>query len=237
MNDLTQLQRNGYASPAGTIDPDLRQRLCDALASNAKAAGRRNLFDACPETRELLRNPLIQAMVHATLGPGAFVVRATLFDKQPDANWSVTWHQDQAIAVREQIDTPGFGPWSMKRGVAHVDPPADLLAHMVAVRIHLDPCPAENGALVALPGSNQVGRIDVETFRRDHPEVDEVVLPVHAGGVLLMKPLTLHRSSKCQCGGRRRVIHLDCAAAELAPPLHWAMHEPIGLDTGNIDPR
>ena len=228
MSDLPQLQVNGYALPAGTLSEKLRQRLCRSLEANTKAAGRRNLFDERPETRELLRDPLITQLINSTLGPDAFVVRATLFDKRPDANWAVTWHQDQAIAVKEKRDAPGFGPWSVKHGVVHVEPPAAVLAGMVAVRIHLDPCPADNGALVALPGSHQMGRTDAETFHRQHPEAEEIVLPVHAGGVLLMKPLTLHRSSKCVAGGRRRVIHLDCANTELPQGLAWAINHPFG---------
>lgn len=230
MSDLCQLQVNGYALPAGTLNEDLRQRLCHSLEANSKAAGRRNLFDEHPESRALLKDPLIEALVHATLGPGAFVVRATLFDKRPDANWAVTWHQDQAIAVHERHEVPGYGPWSIKHGVVHVEPPAEILAAMVAVRIHLDPCPEDNGALVALPGSHQVGRTDAETYRCHHPHVQDVVLPVHAGGVLLMKPLTLHRSSKCSTGDRRRVVHLDCAAQDLAKPLRWALREPSTHD-------
>ena len=219
---------HGFDRPPGSIDHALRASLCVALDRTGDTAGRRNLLDAFPETRALLADPLVGKLIHDALGPDAFVVRATLFDKRPDANWAVTWHQDQAIAVTERHDVPGFGPWSVKHGVVHVEPPAAVLAGMVAVRIHLDPCPKDNGALVALPGSHRVGRVDVETFRRQHPEVEETPLPVHAGGVLLMKPLTLHRSSKCAAGGRRRVIHFDCANAELPGGLTWAVRHPFG---------
>lgn len=58
------------------------------------------------------------------LGPGARAVRALAFDKRPDANWAVGWHQDRTIAVRVRIETPGFGPWSVKGGVPQ-NPPVD----------------------------------------------------------------------------------------------------------------
>ena len=222
------LDREGFASPPGSIEGALRESLCGAIDAPSGTAGRRNLLDEEPETRKLLQDPLVRDLVHAVLGPGAFVVRATLFDKRPDANWAVTWHQDQAIAVTKRVDTPGYGPWSVKQGITHVEPPAEVLAKMVAVRIHLDPCPTENGALVALPGSHRHGRIDVETFRTRHPEAQEQVLPVDAGGVLLMKPLCLHRSSRSATGGRRRVIHFDCANAPLPEGLRWAVCRRIG---------
>lgn len=227
MDVTTELRVQGYARPSGQIDDALRESLLRVLGATDGAAGRRNLLNEHPKTRSLLRDPLIVRLVHEVLGPDAFVVRATLFDKRPDANWAVTWHQDQAIAVTERVDTPGYGPWSVKQGITHVEPPANVLAAMVAVRIHLDPCSAENGALVALPGSHRHGRVDIETPRDRYPEVHEQVLPVEAGGVLLMKPLCLHRSSRSTTGGRRRVIHFDCAAADLPAPLAWAVREPL----------
>ena len=71
-------------------------------------------------------------------GDHARPVRATLFDKNPDANWSLAWHQDRTICVRARRDVDGFGPWTVKSGLLHVAPPFDLLERMVTVRIHLD---------------------------------------------------------------------------------------------------
>src|SRR5690349_3464988 len=65
-------------------------------------------------------------------------VRAIWFNKSAAANWLVAWHQDLAIAVRERVDVPGFEAWSVKEGVPHVQPPAEVLQRMLTVRIHLD---------------------------------------------------------------------------------------------------
>src|SRR4051794_1322132 len=43
-------------------------------------------------------------------------VRAVLFDKTATMNWSLPWHQDRVIAVRERMEVEGFGPWSRKHG-------------------------------------------------------------------------------------------------------------------------
>ena len=70
-------------------------------------------------------------MVAPILGEMFFPVRGILFDKIPDANWKVPWHQDVTIAVQERVESEGFGPWSMKADVLHVQPPAEGLEHMV----------------------------------------------------------------------------------------------------------
>jgi hypothetical protein len=70
------------------------------------------------------------------------------------------WHQDRAIAVRDRVDVPGFGPWSVKAGLVHVEPPVDILERMLAVRLHLDDCGEDNGPLRVLPGSHAWAGLD-----------------------------------------------------------------------------
>lgn len=133
----------------------------------------------------------------------------------------MTWHQDQAVAVREKHSVDGFGPWSIKNDVHHVEPPLGVLEQITAIRIHLEDCTIQNGPLMVSPGTHRRGRIVGEEI---HPIVQthgEETCVLGAGSALLMKPLTLHRSSKTQAGRRRRVIHLDCTDASLPQPLHW----------------
>jgi hypothetical protein len=68
------------------------------------------------------------------IGPDAYPVRALLFDKTAANNWSLGWHQDRTIIVRERIETPGYGPWSIKSGLQHVAPPFHVLAGMTTLR-------------------------------------------------------------------------------------------------------
>lgn len=84
--------------------------------------GVRNLLDV-PEFRSLANSEAVRKLVAPVLGDGAFVVRGILFDKTDSANWKVPWHQDVTIAVTEQVEAEGFGPWSVKAGVLHVQPP------------------------------------------------------------------------------------------------------------------
>lgn len=73
--------------------------------------------------------PLAQFLTSANeiarhlLGPLARPVRAVFFDKTPERNWSLGWHQDRTIAVKHRIDTPGFADWTHKSGIHHVVPP------------------------------------------------------------------------------------------------------------------
>ena len=111
----------------------------------------------------LLLNWLVRAqlrgLIESVLVRDAFAVRGLLFDKLPQANWGLPWHQDLSIAVRERRETPGFGPWSVKDGVTHVQPPEAIMAGMLAVRVHLDDADRSNGALRVIGGSHTNGRL------------------------------------------------------------------------------
>ena len=81
------------------------------------------------------------------------------FDKTESANWKVPWHQDVTIAVKSRVEVDGFGPWSTKKDVLHVQPPDYVLEKMLSVRIHLDDCPATNGALRVIRASHRNGKL------------------------------------------------------------------------------
>lgn len=181
----------------------------------------RNLLDVIPEVAELSTSSKIRALVEPILGERFIPVRGILFDKVPDANWKVPWHQDVTIAVQDKVEADGFGPWTVKAGVTHVQPPAAVLEQMISVRLHLDPCSELNGALRVIPGSHLRGRIPEAEIPDIRAKISERVCEVSAGGALLMRPLLLHASSPSQNPAHRRVIHLDFAAAELPTGMRW----------------
>ena len=181
----------------------------------------RNLLDALPTIRELANSAAIRNLVEPILGPEAFPVRGILFDKIAEANWKVPWHQDVTIAVQERIETEGFGPWSIKADILHVQPPAQVLENMLSVRLHLDQCHAENGALRVIPGSHRQGRIPEDQIQTICEQSREFVCESGVGGALLMRPLLLHASSPSQLPNHRRVIHIDFAAISLPNGLRW----------------
>lgn len=193
-----------------------------ALVAAAGGAGVRNLLADSREIESFARSSAVLEIVGQALDSTPFPVRAILFDKTSQANWKVPYHQDRSIAVRGRVAVPGFGPWSVKQGVIHVEPPAEVLERMAALRVHLDPCSESSGPLRVIPGSHRNG------FLSGH-EIDELVrrgpsqiCTARRGDVLLMKPLLLHASSKASTPTRRRVLHLEFAVEPLASPLEWA---------------
>ncbi|MEM8738479.1 MAG: phytanoyl-CoA dioxygenase family protein [Planctomycetota bacterium] len=223
-----QLEANGFVLPKGLIDSSLLDALDQTFTKFDRQAGRRDLLSAEPITQRLLRDPFLCQLVDGLFDRQAFVVRATLFDKQPNANWSVTWHQDQAIAVSDRHDCPGFGPWSIKNGVQHVEPPRDVLERMTAIRLHLEDCTEAHGPLIISPKTHLLGRLTGDKISQVVRDYGEEVVTINAGSVLVMKPLTLHRSLKMAEGKRRRAIHLDCTDQALPEPLAWKYNAGFG---------
>jgi ectoine hydroxylase-related dioxygenase (phytanoyl-CoA dioxygenase family) len=182
--------------------------------------GVRNLLEICPEVRQMACDRRVRRFVEPVLGDRAFAVRAVFFDKVPGANWSLFWHQDNVIAVNGKLDLPGYTGWSCKAGVWQVQPPADVLAGMVAVRIHLDDCGLHNGPLRVLPGSHCHGWLDA-ALDEWKSRVPEVVCVTDVGGVVSMCPLTLHASAPADAPAHRRVIHIEYANRDLPAGLDW----------------
>jgi len=185
-----------------------------------KAFGIRNLLNVVPFTRDLASSPACRSVVEPILGPEARVVRGIYFDKHKDANWKVAWHQDMTIAVRERIDVDGYGPWSIKAGIHHVQPPVSVLENMLTLRIHLDRADETNGALRVLPGSHKYGRLDasqIEHYKQHQP----ITCVADKGDALLMRPLLLHSSTTALNPAHRRVLHFEYSSIDLPASLKW----------------
>lgn len=193
---------------------------------NAGRGGLCNVLERVPALAELVRHPAIRKVVVDGLGPGAFAVRGRLFDKQVSANWKVAWHQDLTVCVREERPVPGYGPWAVKAGVPHVQPPIEVLEQMLAVRVHLDACGVDNGPLRVIPGSHRRGRLGPFKIKRLRASGREVTCVVERGGLLLMRPLLLHASAPAARPSHRRVVHIEFACCELAGGLEWAERRP-----------
>jgi len=161
-------------------------------------------------------------LVRPILGNAAFAVRAVFLDNAPDALWYTHWHQDLNIAVKKRVEVPEFGPWSVKSGTLHVQPRVDILSRMVAVRIHLDDCPVDDGALKVLPGSQAQGIITGKALEHWTNHSEAVVLPAQAGDVILIRPLLLHCSVPC-AASIRRIVHIEYACETLPDGLEWAI--------------
>ena len=212
------LDQDGFQIIPSVLADSEVEALRMALGSLGVAPGYRNLMQRIPEIAALAGSTKIIDL----LGSGLFPVRSIFFDKTPEINWLVPWHQDLSIAVKERINVPTYGPWSTKDGVPHVQPPVNILEPMVTLRLHLDDCDDSNGALRVIPGSHRLGRLQATDIVRVRSIEKEVVCSMHAGDALLMRPLLLHASSEASAPAHRRVIHLEYAACALPGGLEWA---------------
>jgi ectoine hydroxylase-related dioxygenase (phytanoyl-CoA dioxygenase family) len=222
-----QLEEWGFVIIPEVLQPEILDELAAAIGHaqgnrDVKSAhGVRNLLRAVPAVRRVCEGDAIRALVEPLLGSNAFVARSLLFDKTPDANWKVAWHQDLTIAVQARIEVPGFSVWSVKDGVVHVQPPVALLERMLTVRLHLDDCGPSNGPLQVIPGSHKYGRLEATQISEWRTRQPTTICPVPPGGALLMRPMLLHASSRATQPGHRRVVHLEFASEPLPNGLQW----------------
>jgi ectoine hydroxylase-related dioxygenase (phytanoyl-CoA dioxygenase family) len=216
-----QLELGGFAVVPMCLDEStldcLRSQFHDTQESQ------RNLL-SIPSIRRLATSKPVRDVMEAALGLKCFAVRGIFFNKTQSTNWKVVWHQDLTISVRERREVDGFGPWSMKDEVLHVQPPAEVMGGMLAIRLHLDESGPDNGPLRVIAGSHKKGRLSADDVARQRKEA-AVICCVPKGGALLMRPLLLHASSACLVPNPRRVIHLEFAATELPQGLEW--HEKL----------
>lgn len=224
---MAHLPQAGYEQIPGLLSAASVRRLreeADRLVheQGQPAHGVRNLLAVSPLICDVAESARIQDVLADHLEAPFHCVRGILFDKTSEQNWQVTWHQDLSIAVAARHELAGFGPWSVKAQVPHVQPPAGLLAQMVTLRLHLDPTNQRNGALRVLPGTHRHGRLDAEAIAHWRTAQPEVRCDAEPGDGLLMRPLLLHASGKGSSPTRRRVIHLEYAPDTLLPsPLAW----------------
>lgn len=196
--------------------------LADATVSGrpgARLRGQAGLVDA------LSREGPVGALAARLTSDAARPVRAVMFDKTPQANWIVAWHQDRVIPVRERRDVEGFGPWSTKDGVLHVAPPFAVLARMLTVRVHLDPVDAGNAPLRVALGSHRLGRVPAEAATREAEALPQGVCLAQPGDVWAYSTPILHASDRADPPRRRRVLQVDYADFDLPDGLAW-----LGLD-------
>jgi len=207
-----------------TIKSKLQQYFKKAeLGENVHAV--RDILQRLPELKPLLIN---KRLVHILkkINPKLFLTKAIYFDKTPEANWYVTWHQDAVIQVSEKIETEGYSGWTRKHDAFGVTPPDTILNDTVTIRIHLDDTTTANGALNVIPGSHNKKLTDDE-IKLITESCAPTICEIRAGGIHLMKPLLLHSSSKSTNQKPRKVLHLEFNSLDLPNNLTWAERLPL----------
>jgi ectoine hydroxylase-related dioxygenase (phytanoyl-CoA dioxygenase family) len=221
------LENHGFVTIENVLDDRTIAILIDDLANlPIKVASRgvygvRNLLNLSPKINEFSKSKIVKNIVETHLGGDAKLVRAIFFDKTPDANWKVPWHQDLTIAVRERIDTDGFKVWTVKDKVPHVQPPIAILEKMITLRFHLDDADETNGALKVIPKSHKFGRLNATEIEVLKSKGMVKFGKAKRGDCFLMKPLVVHSSSEGSEPRHRRVIHFEFSVAELPTGLEF----------------
>ncbi len=216
---ISDVDELGFEIVASVFDPTALQSLIAELGPVPRA-GRRGIL-TLPCVAQLARDPNLLAHVRPHLTGEPIAVRGIYFDKSADSNWLVAWHQDTSIAVEAKWDVAGFGLWSTKDGITHVRPPAPILEHMLAVRIHLDDVDESNGALRVIRGSHKFGILSNERIQEFSSTKNANYCIANAGDVMLMRPLLLHASSRSTSPRHRRVLHIEYAGFSLPAGLQW----------------
>lgn len=226
---LKEIEEFGFATVPQMIDSKQIENLIAELSETnnsfdekiGSSYGVRNLLNLSPEVRMLTESRKVKDLIESILGKSAQPVRAIFFDKTPDANWKVPWHQDLTIAVKEKRETTGFSAWTIKAGINHVQPPVPILEKMLAIRIHLDDADETNGVLKVLSGSHKNGRLGASEIQNSKSINRTILCKVERGSAFLMRPLLVHSSSSGTNPAHRRVIHIEFSAENLPNGLKW----------------
>lgn len=220
---MLDFSRDGAALIARQISDDDILALREMFGAMDFRVGARP-FAASPLLDRLLGQDGCFAQALTAIGlKSARPVRVLAFDKTAQNNWNLGWHQDRVIAVKQRRDVEGFGTWTVKNGVPHVEAPDMLLRQMAFLRLHLDDTPAENGALKIIPGSAEHGKLTDAATGALVKVGPVVVCDAHVGDILAVKALTLHASEPSRVPNHRRVLHVDYCALDLPSGLEWAL--------------
>ena len=213
MKWLSAVHDQGFAILRGVLTQDyldpLMAKLSDPSVQRSRAGVRHAMRFPC--VNALARDNRLLGIATRVLGDCALPFKATVFDKSSTANWLVVWHQDTALPLKRHRETPDWGPWSVKDGVTYAHAPASALSKVLALRVHLDDSTAGNGPLRVLPGTHVYGVLTDEVIHDFSTRVEPTECSVPKGGVLAMRPLIIHASSKSQTDSARRVLHIEYA--------------------------
>jgi hypothetical protein len=216
-----ELGRDGAELASQVLDSSTLAALERVLAGQPRDVAGVRLFGVVGLLSFIATDGPIGSLAGRWLSETARPVRAILFDKTPTANWSLAWHQDRVVAVRERIEVEGFGPWTRKHGALHVAPPFQVLDRMLTLRVHLDAAPETNAPLLVAPGSHRLGRVPQADVPRVVSECGIAMCLAEAGDVWTYATPILHASERASGATHRRVLQVDYAVGELPGGLQW----------------
>lgn len=222
---LLDFEKDGVEIRRALISSDIIESVkedIDLENDKLKKYGVRNLEKKFQSISKLVEDETILSIARKLLNNQVSLVRAIFFDKTPDKNWFVTWHQDKTVTLNKKIALDGWGPWSIKDEVHHVQPPISVLNSMVTFRLHIDPSDEKNGCLKVIPGTHHYGILKQKEIDELVKNTSAVPCIVEAADAVIMRPHTLHSSCKADKPSHRRVVHLEYSSYELPDGASWA---------------
>lgn len=186
---------------------------------NQKIYAIRNLTQIIPNIKNIIEDTFIKRII-LNLGKNNKLVQSFFFDKIPEADFRVPFHQDITMSFQKKKNIKGYSNWKIIAGVPQVCPPLEILKKLISVRIHLDESNAKNGPLKVIPKSHNIGILTNENIEKQRLKNEKICL-IAKGGVFVMKPLLLHASGRSIEASHRRVIHLVFSNYNLSNGLEW----------------
>jgi hypothetical protein len=212
------LNESGFELIQNFIDLDTATSVIEEVDSafiNNNGGGIRNAEKKFGIIYQLSSSEYILSQASKYLSGKPCLVRAILFDKSASNNWLVAWHQDKTIALSSSFELNGWGPWSIKDGVHHVQPPIDVLEDMITFRIHLDESTLKNGCLKLIEKSHSLGVLSQGAIYSHTKSTLAKIIVAPSLSALVMRPHVLHASSKATEPSRRRILHLEYSSYTL----------------------
>ena len=221
---------DGFGFVLGDIE--LSEEQCDYIATSLPSVaeqrgGVRGLLSH-PTVLQLIRHRQLGQFLWSLTGRELVAVAARLLDSAGSSETVPQWHQDRLVAVRERLDVRGYGPWSTRVGVSHVEPPSSVLDQMVVVQVCLDHSVDDGHALRLLPGSHRAGKLTVDAIKHLVETQAPVVRALPKGSLVVMRPLLLHATSAAATPSQHyRVLQIEFAPPEAITPLQWHSTVPL----------
>ena len=182
--------------------------------------GVREFLFIAPEIAEKIFTSNLRNIINSIAPNCTKSIKSIYFDKPPSANWIVNWHQDLTINLSNKKEVPNYKNWRETNDRTIVQPDRKLLENIFTIRMHLDDCTKENGALRVIEKSHIKGVIEIKEWMNNKEGVEKIC-EVKKGGILIMKPLILHASKRTENQKNRRVIHVEFTDQELPNGLNW----------------
>jgi ectoine hydroxylase-related dioxygenase (phytanoyl-CoA dioxygenase family) len=221
---IVQFFENGCEITEGFISENWRSIILNEIETSeisTEVSGVRSINKKLKSVAEYLSSTEFKNKASSYVPVNAQLVRAILFNKSPESNWFVTWHQDKTVSVSCKFEDSGWGAWSIKENTLHVQPPLAVLEGMVTIRVHLDSTPKGNGCLKVIPNSHKLGILSSEQITEVVASQKAYFCEAEECAALIMRPHLLHASSKSSEPCNRRVLHFEFSNWQLPRAVCW----------------